>query len=73
VADHFYSVAEVGQTVERKAANIVVGTSSTGANSIELRVTDAAISKMQLYAYLEWLADLLQSSGEGVFVAGTLL
>lgn len=72
MADHFYSIAAVGQAFERKIANIVVNT-STQTSAVELRVTDGGISKAQVYAFLEFLADELESSGDSIFVAGTLL
>lgn len=71
MADHFYSVAAEGQVAERKSANIVVGTSSTGANPIELRITDGAITRTHVAEFLEWLSGLVVT-GENPIVAGTL-
>ena len=74
MADHFYSIAGAGQAFERKLANIVVGAASTAGNPIELRVTDAAVTKEQLYEFCEALAEHVLNGGASTpFVPGTLL
>jgi hypothetical protein len=73
MADHYYSIVAEGQANLRDASLIVVGTSATGANPIELRVTDGALSKREAYNFLEYLADLFATlEGNRVIVAGTL-
>lgn len=73
MADHFYSIAAVGQASTRERSKIVVGTSATGANPIELRITDGGISKQQAYNFCEWLSDLIAAGDDGIIVDGTLL
>lgn len=74
MADHFYSVAGASQTGVRDPSKIVVGTSLTSANPIELRVTDGALTARQVYNYLEYLADLFaRRESSQVVVAGTLI
>lgn len=74
MADHFYSIPGVGQGLLRSPGLIVVGTSETAGNPIELRVTDGAMTARQVYAYLEYLADLFATRESGqVIVAGTLI
>jgi hypothetical protein len=73
MADHFYSVAAEGQTMLRDPSLIVVGTSATGANPIELRVTDGALTHREVYAFLEYLADLfVRTESNQKIAAGTL-
>jgi hypothetical protein len=74
MADKFYSIVARGQGKERKAHNIVVGTTSTGANPIELRITTGAMSRSDVYAFLEWMSDLVVSlEANQVIAAGTLI
>ena len=74
MADKFYSIVARGQGKERKAHNIVVGTTSTGANPIELRITTGAISRSDAYAFVEWLSDMLaHPENNQVIAAGTLI
>lgn len=72
MADHFYSIATEGAAFPRDPSKITVGTSSTTTNVIELRVTDAAVSAQEVYAFTEWLADLFATRNSQVIVAGTL-
>ena len=73
MADHYYSVAAEGQTMVRDPNLIVVGTSATGGNPIEVRVTDAALTKREVYNFLEYLADLfVKGESNQVIAAGTL-
>lgn len=73
MADHFYSIVAEGQANLRDPHLIVVGTSGTGANPIELRVTDGAMTAREVYNYLEYLADLFsRRESNQVIVAGTL-
>ena len=74
MADHFYSIAGRDQGRERKTHNIVVGTTSTGGNPIEVRITTGNISRKQAYDFVEWMSDLIaHSEGNQVIVAGTLI
>lgn len=72
MADHFYSVANAAATKQRKRADITVGTSATGGNPIELRVTDGALSAENVYQFCEYLADLFATRDFQVVAAGTV-
>jgi hypothetical protein len=73
MADHYYSIVAEGQANLRDPSLIVVGTGATGANPIELRVTDSAMTAREVYNFLEYLADLfVRREGNQVIVAGTL-
>ena len=72
MSDHFYSVVAESQAGSRNRANIVVGTVTTGANPIEVRITDGGISKAHAYAFLEWMSDLIAAGGDSIISPGTL-
>ena len=59
--DHFYSVAAIGQSAVYDRSNIVVAT-STQTSSLELRITDGAVTKQMVYNFCEYLAGLVASS-----------
>lgn len=72
MADHFYSIATEGAAFPRDPSKITVGTSSTGGNVMEFRVTDGAVTAEEAYAFLEWLADLFATRAAQTIAAGTL-
>lgn len=72
MADHYYSIATRGAAFPRDPALITAGTSATGANPIELRITDGAMSAAEARAFAEWMADLLTTK-EDPIAAATLL
>lgn len=72
MADHFYSIAAVGQASLRERSKVVVGTSATGGNAIEVRITDGAITRQQAYNFLEWISTLIAAGDDGVISPGTL-
>lgn len=72
MADHFYSYSNAEKARFRDPSLITVGTSSTGANPIELRVTDGALSARDVYLALEYLADLFARRNAQVIPGGTL-
>lgn len=73
MADHYYSIAHPEDAVRRQRSDIIVGTSATTANPIELRVTDNAVSARQLYQFAEFLADLAAKRDVQVIATDTLL
>lgn len=72
MADHYYSLALGGEATFRNPANITVGTSATGGNVMEFRITDGQCTPQQAYDFLEWLADLFAVKDQIVIVAATL-
>lgn len=74
MSDHFYSFKAVGEGLRRNAPDITVATSAQSANPIEVRVTDGVMTSRQVYAALEFLADLFVRKESGqVIVPGTLI
>lgn len=73
MADHYYSLTQGGFALRRQRSDWVVGTSGTGANPIEIRITDGALTSRQVYQALEWLADLVVVRDQQVIVAGDVL
>lgn len=72
MADHFYSFAAESQVGTRTKSLVVVGTSSTGGNPIEVRVTDGALTAKDVYRALEMLAGLFATRNAQVVAAGSL-
>jgi len=72
MADHFYSVANPAVTKRRQRSDIVVGTAATGANPIELRITDGSLTAQQVYDFCEFIADLFSVRDFQVIPAGTV-
>lgn len=72
MADHFYSIVAEGQAMVRQNSSIVVGTSATTGNPIEVRITDGAMTAREVYSFLEWLADLIAARDGQVIPGGTL-
>ena len=72
MADHFYS-GHVGDGSDYRTNTITVGTSATGANPIEVRITDGTMTAKQAAVFLEKLHDFIMSRDKGVIVAGTLI
>lgn len=60
MADHFYSQA-AGDIGNRDIAKVTIGTSTAGASVIELRITDASVTRRQAYLFAEMLADMFSS------------
>lgn len=65
MSDHYFSI-KPGEATQRKTASVTVDTSTTAGSSIELRVTDGAVTAKQVYDALEWLADLFASRNTAV-------
>ena len=72
MANHYYSVAAAGYTLRRQRSDITVGTSSTSANPIELRITDGTVSARDVYQFCEYLADLFSARDKQVIPGGTV-
>lgn len=72
MADHFYSIATVGQAFVYDPSKITVGTSTTGGNPIEVRVTDGAATPQEVYEFLEKMADYFATRNAQVIATGTL-
>jgi hypothetical protein len=70
MADHFYSFTDRGSVFSYDRSQIVVGTSTAGGSVMELRVTDGAVTKEQLYMFLEQFADLVAAS-DTIFTLNT--
>lgn len=56
MADHFYSQA-VGDIGNRDPAKLTIGTSTAGGSVIEIRITDASVTRKQAYDFLEFVSD----------------
>lgn len=70
MADHFYSKA-VGEIGNRDVAKLTIGTSTAGGSVIELRITDASITRQQAYLFCELLADFFAAgSSKDVLPSG---
>lgn len=61
MADHFYSKT-LGDIGNRDVSKITIGTSTAAGSKIELRITDASVTRQQAYLFCEFLADLFSSS-----------
>lgn len=72
MANHFYSVVAPAQTMEHKKHNIVVGTATVGANVIEVRIVDGALTAQQAREFLRWMANLIATRDTQVIATGTL-
>jgi hypothetical protein len=72
MADHFYGVATEGLVNTRAAAGLTIGTSSTASCPIELRVTDAAVTALDVHKFCELLADFFGARDARVVAAGSL-
>ena len=64
MADHFYSIA-VGEASTRDVSKLTVGTATAGGSTIELRITDGALTRRQAYLICEFLADVFAASNAG--------
>ncbi len=64
MADHYYSVAGASEVFGKRTDKIIVGTSATGANPIELRITDGVMRRDQVYVFCRWLSQLVGSSDD---------
>lgn len=73
MSDTFYSFATAGTPLQRQRSDITVGASTAAAAPIEVRVTDGALTSRQVYAALEYLADLFATRDGQVIPTGTLL
>lgn len=65
MADHYFAI-KPGEAVLRETDKVTVGTSSASTVGIELRVTDGAASRTQVYNALEYLADLFATKNLAV-------
>ncbi len=71
MADHFYAQL-VGDIGNRTVSKTVIGAATLGATAlIELRITDASLTRKQAYDFCEYLADLFAgSSSKDVLPSG---
>lgn len=72
MADTFYST-KIGDVFIYASHSVVVGSSATSANPIEVRVTDGACTAEQVYQFLEKLADYISTRNSGVVPVDTLI
>lgn len=70
MASHYYAIAAPAQGMQRKASNIVVGTSSDATAVIELRILDNSMSRQQARAFCQWMDQLIATNDFQVIKPG---
>ena len=61
MADHFYS-KNIGDIGNRDPSKLTIGAATAGGSKIELRITDASLTRRDAYRCCELLADFFASA-----------
>lgn len=69
---HYYAM-NLGETAVIETGDINVATSANLSLPVELRITDAAATRQQVYQFLRKLADQVAIAQSGGIVPGTLI